>query len=116
MMRRYLPWRALFVAACLALCVGHSALAQPSPWYESYRLEALGQYAEAQARIETLATQQPAHEFAVLRTAWLLYLQGRFVDSEKRYLSAAAMNPRADRKSTRLNSSHVSESRMPSSA
>jgi tetratricopeptide (TPR) repeat protein len=82
-------------AALLALAFNLAAHAQPSPWAESYRLEALGRYAEAQAPLEPLATRQPAHEFALLRTAWLLHLQGRFAESEKRYFAAAAMNTRA---------------------
>ena len=39
----------------------------------------------------------------------------RFTDAVAAFLAARAAPPR-DRKSTRLNSSHVSESRMPSSA
>lgn len=71
------------------------ALAQENRWSESYRLEALGKYAEAQAAIESLASQAPANEFALVRSAWLAYLQGKYAEAEKRYQSAQAANPRS---------------------
>ena len=64
--------------------------AQTSPWAESYRLEVAGKYAEAQAQIDPIAS-----ELAVLRSAWLMALQGRFVDAEKRYLQTLDMNPKS---------------------
>ena len=80
---------------CAGLIWAFPAQSQQDPWAESYRLEVTGKYAEAHAVIEVLATKQPAHEFATLRSAWLLYLQGKFVEAERRYLRAAEINPRS---------------------
>ncbi len=66
------------------------AQAQTSPWVESYRLEVAGKYAEAQAQIDQIGS-----ELAVLRSAWLMALQGRFADAEKRYLKVLDMNPKS---------------------
>lgn len=75
--------------------VASGALAQTDPWAESYRLEAAGKYADAQALIEPLATRQPPNEFAALRVGWLLYLQARHAESEKQYRRAADAYPRS---------------------
>ncbi len=82
----------VLVAAMLLL---PAALAQPGAWSESYQLESVGKYAEAQAPIEALAARQPSNEFAIMRTAWLLYRQGKYADAEKRYMKAAEANPRS---------------------
>lgn len=83
---------ALAIAALLATSmVG----AQPDPWSESYRLEYLGKHADALALIEPIANRQPVNEFAILRSAWLLHLQGKYAEAEKRYQRAAEVNPRS---------------------
>lgn len=83
---------ALAIAALLAASmVG----AQPDPWSESYRLEYLGKHADALALIEPIANRQPVNEFAILRSAWLLHLQGKYAEAEKRYQRAAEVNPRS---------------------
>jgi tetratricopeptide (TPR) repeat protein len=79
----------------LALAVSTVSHAQQDPWADSYKLELAGKYADAQALIEPLATRPSPSEFAVLRSAWLLYLQGKYADAEKRYMRAAEINPRS---------------------
>ncbi|MDT3737726.1 MAG: hypothetical protein ROZ00_15970 [Denitratisoma sp.] len=69
--------------------------AQQDPWSESYKLEYLGKHAEALELIEPIAKRQPVNEFAIMRSAWLLHLQGRYAEAEKRYLRAAEINPRS---------------------
>lgn len=81
------------LAAGLAIALASNA--QADSWSESYRLEALGRYAEAQAQIAPLSTRQPAHEFAVIRAAWLTYLQGRYPEAETLYQRALSVNPRS---------------------
>lgn len=80
-----------FAALLAASMVG----AQPDPWSESYRLEYLGKHADALALIEPFANRQPVNEFAILRSAWLLHLQGKYAEAEKRYQRAAEVNPRS---------------------
>jgi tetratricopeptide (TPR) repeat protein len=90
--------RSVGVLACalsLSLLSAAPALAQKDPWAESYRLEALGKYADAQAALEPLWARQPNHEFMVIRSAWLSYLQGRHAEAEKGYLRAYELNPRS---------------------
>ncbi|MDP2810271.1 MAG: hypothetical protein Q8O34_08990 [Rhodocyclaceae bacterium] len=74
------------VLSCLPL------LARADVWSESYRLEALSRYADAAAQIEN---QVRNNEYAQIRHAWLLYLQGRFEDAIAGYKRAQAMNPRS---------------------
>ena len=81
--------------AIAALLLAPLAGAQPDPWSESYRLEYVGKYADALSLIEPIANRQPVNEFAIMRTAWLLHLQGKYAESEKRYLRAAEVNPRS---------------------
>jgi tetratricopeptide (TPR) repeat protein len=87
--------QALAVVLVTAMLPLSAAFAQLDAWSESYQLESAGKYAEAQAQIEPLAARQPANEFAVMRTAWLLYRQGKHADAEKRYMKAAEANPRS---------------------
>ena len=82
------------LAAGLALA-SPMAGAQQDPWTESYRFEYIGKYAEALALIEPLASRQPINEFAIMRSAWLLHLQGKYAEAEKRYQRAAEVNPRS---------------------
>ena len=77
-----------------ALALAQSAAGQSEPWAASYRLESLGQYAEAQAEVGKVLAAQPGHEFALIRSAWLAYLQGRYAESEGLYLKAAQRNAR----------------------
>jgi len=74
------------ILSCLPL------LARADAWSESYRLEAIGRYADAAAQIEG---QVRNGEYAQIRHAWLLYLQGRFEESIAGYKRAGTMNPRS---------------------
>ncbi len=90
--------RSLFARTALAfaaLLVTPTVGAQQDPWSESYRHEYVGKFAEALALIEPIANRQPTNEFAIMRSAWLLHLQGKYVEAEKRYLRAAEVNPRS---------------------
>ncbi len=82
-------------ALTAGLALSFAAQAQTDPWSESYRLEGLGRYAEAQAQIAPLATRQPVHEFALIRSAWLQYLQGSHTEAEALYQRALALNSRS---------------------
>lgn len=81
--------------AFAALLAASTVWAQQDPWSESYRLEYLGKHADALALIEPFANRQPVNEFAILRSAWLLHLQGKYAEAEKRYQRAAEVNPRS---------------------
>ncbi len=77
------------VAALSHVC---ATMAQSDPWAASYRLEKSGQYADAFAAIAPLLAREPGNEFAVMRSAWLLYLQGKHAEAENRYQRAAQLN------------------------
>ena len=87
-------WRGLLALGAMFFANG-AAQAQTDAWAASYRLESTGQYAEAQAQIAALAAKQPANEFAVIRSAWLAYLQGKYGEAETSYLKARQLNPRS---------------------
>jgi tetratricopeptide (TPR) repeat protein len=78
-----------------ALLAAPMAAAQQDPWTESYRFEYIGKYAEALAFIEPFTARQPINEFAIMRSAWLLHLQGKYAEAEKRYQRAVEVNPRS---------------------
>ena len=84
-----------FAALAAGLAIAGAAQAQTDPWSESYRLEGIGRYAEAQAQIAPLATREPMHQFALIRTAWLTYLQGRYPEAEALYQRSLALNQRS---------------------
>lgn len=88
-------WFARAAVALAALLMAPAIGAQQSPWSESYRLEYSGKHAEALALIEPMVNRQPVNEFAIMRSAWLLYLQGKYAEAEKRYLRALEVNPRS---------------------
>lgn len=83
----------LYIGAAL-VAAGH-AFAQADPWAESYKLEAARKYAEAQAQVEKVVARQPSNDFAVMRVAWLSYLQGQHVESEKHYRRAIEINTKS---------------------
>jgi tetratricopeptide (TPR) repeat protein len=83
------------VVVLALLLLAPAAGAEQDPWSESYRLEYLGKHAEALALIEPFARRQPVNEFAIMRSAWLLHLQGKYAEAEQRYLRAAQANPRS---------------------
>lgn len=92
-------WRSAAAAVSLllggALVAAGQTYAQADPWAESYKLEAARKYAEAQAQVEKVVARQPSNDFAVMRTAWLLYLQGQHAESEKHYRRAIEINTKS---------------------
>jgi tetratricopeptide (TPR) repeat protein len=76
----------------LALWLGAPvALAQGS-WAESYQFESLGQYGLAIQALEPIVDADPNHEFAILRSAWLKYLNGDYNASIRDYRRAVELN------------------------
>lgn len=86
------PYRKyLFIAAMLF--AGSCAQAQTaSVWKDSYALEAEGKHAQAAAVLEPLLREQPNHEFALMRRAWLNYQQGRMNESLRDYNQVLFVN------------------------
>ena len=79
-------------SSCLVLSLASfNAMAQ-SPWSESYRLEAEGQYEAAIAALEPVLEESASHEFVVLRRAWLKYLDADYNDSIREYRRALELN------------------------
>ena len=64
-----------------------------SLWAQSYRLEKKRRYADAARVIAPFRTRGPDMEFAILRTAWLEYLQGRYNAAIRDYYTAIELNP-----------------------
>ena len=62
------------------------------PWAESYQLETLGQYGSAVRALGPVIEADPAHEFAILRSAWLKYLDGDYNASIRDYRHALELN------------------------
>lgn len=81
---------AVALAGALAFSAGASA--QTSPWQQSFTHEAAGRYAEAAAALEPVLRDKPNHEFALLRRAWLNYLQGRHNEAIRDYNQALTLN------------------------
>ena len=92
---RSIERRCLVLTAALLVAATAQAQTQTEAWSASYRLESAGQYAEAQAQIAEMATRQPANELAVIRSAWLSHLQGKYAEAETLYLKARQVNPRS---------------------
>ena len=67
------------------------AMAQ-DPWAESYRLESEGNYEAAAQALSLIVQNDSAHEFAVLRTAWLKYLDGDYNAAIRDYRLALKLN------------------------
>ena len=79
-----------FSVAAVALTFSALSQAQSSAWVESYKLEAAGKFADAQAQIESQNT-----ELSALRAAYLTAIQGKFADAEARYKKVLATNPKS---------------------
>lgn len=90
-MRRNLAaaWAAVLLAAAGA------AAAQGSAWQASYTLEYAGNYEQAAAALDGVLRERPGDDFALMRRAWLLYLQGRHKEAIRDYGQALAANPRS---------------------
>ncbi len=63
------------------------------PWASSYALETDGQYQPAAALMVPLLEKSDTHEMALLRYAWLNYLQGNFNDAIEGYTTSLKQNP-----------------------
>ncbi len=81
---RYGVTLALWLAAALA--------AAQTPWSDSYRLEAQGDYAAALSALRPVIDADPTHELAIMRTAWLQYLLGDYNSAIDDYERAAELN------------------------
>lgn len=75
----------------VAALVSGSTLAQDR-WAESYRLESAGNYEAAAQALSSLVQKDSTHEFAVLRVAWLKYLDGDYNAAIKDYRRALEFN------------------------
>ncbi len=64
-------------------------------YYESYRLEAQGRYAEARKALIPVYKSFPRAYTVNLRLGWLFYLEGRYRNAAKHYEVAASAAPRA---------------------
>lgn len=64
-------------------------------WQDSYKHEAAGKYAQAAAALEPVLRDSPNNDFALMRRAWLSYLQGRHKDAIRDYNQALTVNPRS---------------------
>lgn len=71
------------------------ASAQENAWQISFTQEAAGQYAEAQREMDKVLQETPNNEFALLRRAWLNYLQAHHNDAWTDYRNALAVNPKS---------------------
>jgi tetratricopeptide (TPR) repeat protein len=84
-------WSILAVISLLYTGSSHASVSEL--WSESYRYEAMGEYATAAQSIEPLIRHNPRHEFAVIRHGWLNYLQGKHNESIDDYKKAIEINP-----------------------
>lgn len=73
---------------------GPAGAADPlmNSWSESYRLEASGQYIAALEHMERILKKTPNEEFAIMRRAWLNYLQGNHNKAIADYKQALKIN------------------------
>jgi tetratricopeptide (TPR) repeat protein len=77
-----------YILATLGLLLSMNAAANPA-WQQSYTLEASGNYAGAANEMTLVLQQSPTHELALMRRAWLRYLQAQYnaaIDDYKRVL------------------------------
>ena len=88
------PLTLLLLAAVFA-CGYASAQESSGPWQESYLLEAAGNYSQAAFPMEKILRESPNNEYALLRSAWLNYLQGRYNEALRGYNLVLALNPKA---------------------
>lgn len=65
------------------------------PWADSYYLESVGRYAEARTRLADKLRDPAPDEFALIRSAWLLHLQGNYAESAATYERALSINPQS---------------------
>lgn len=76
----------------LFLLLIFAATASANEWADSYLLEGQGQYSRAIQAINPILKENPDHEFALLRTAWLRYLNRDYNASIRDYRRALEVN------------------------
>ena len=91
---RNLP-AALVLSLYCALGYSQGSSAGSAAWQESYTLENAGKYPQAAAVLESLLRESPNHEFAIMRRAWLNYLQAKYGDALRDYNQVLSLNPRS---------------------
>jgi len=79
------------ILTLILLFVASGCYAGSSAWEKSYQLAAAGKYEQAASVIEVMADS--GNEYAVLRYAYLMYLQGENADSISYYSKAIELNP-----------------------
>lgn len=77
--------------ALILLLAAGSSHAGSSVWEKSYQLAAAGKHEQAAEVIEPMA--DAGNEYAILRYAYLMYLQGENADSISYYKKAISLNP-----------------------
>jgi len=77
------------------LLLASGAASGQDPWAASYQLETEGEYAAATEALAVIIEADSAHEFAILRTAWLRYLDGDYNASIRSYRRALELNPQS---------------------
>ncbi len=89
-MRINAPARSMVIFAGLLLVT--SSISAQGVWAESYAQEARGDFAAAIESINAIINAEPSHEFAVMRRAWLHYLNGQYNNSIRDYQRAMEIN------------------------
>jgi tetratricopeptide (TPR) repeat protein len=84
-----------YLMMLVMLLASNLALAQGNEWHESYALESAGKYAQAAASMEAILLAAPDHEFALMRRAWLNYLQGSYNAALRDYNQVLTLNPKS---------------------
>lgn len=85
----------LFLLASLLASSLAGADALSEAWTDSYALESAAKYDQASAAMSLILRDSPSHEFALMRRAWLGYLQGHHNDALHDYQQALAVNPKS---------------------
>lgn len=82
------------IVSLLLLSIATAALADDE-WSLSYTYEAQGNYSRAIQALNPIVRQEPEHEFARLRIAWLNYLNRDYNASIRDYERALAFNEKS---------------------
>lgn len=85
----------MFVAMAAGFGAAAPGFAQSPAWQESYALEYAGKYPQAATALDPVLREAPNHELAIMRRAWLNYLQGRYSDALREYNQVLAINPKS---------------------
>ncbi len=83
-----------YLLAGVGLLFSVSICAAPV-WERSYTLEAGGNYAGAASAMAIVLQQSPTHEIALMRRAWLSYLQGHYNKALDDYQQVLLINPKS---------------------